>query len=333
MTTIDVEQRAAVLLDALGDETVDAVLSQLSPEAEQRLRERLQVIDQQPPDTEEIAEIIEEFDRVLQFALDAIAEELDGDVEPGQFKSARGNRAGDQSSIESTFTESDDAVADLGQLEAYQIAGGLQGESARTIAIVLDCLEPDVATRTLRYVSDELQSAVFAQLNNLPVTSPALRTRILRTTINRGLRVKRDALEAADDQKEKRLAEMLRNLDRKARNKILEDLQATDEDLVARIRQSLYAFTDIGNIEDRCLQKLLGEIETKTLCTALCGGPDEILNKITGNLSRRARESLLEEMSLMGNVPEDEQEAARKEITEAMLRLDQAGELVMVDAA
>lgn len=327
MRSVEVEQRVAILLSAFGDEMADAVLSQLSPDGEGRLRQQIQSIAEEPPDEEAVAEVVGEFDRVLRFALESIDDDLENTGRSPDDSNGPEEKSEEE---EAVFVPSDDAVADLKKLHGYQIAGGLKGESARVMAIVLDCLDPPLASDTLRYLSDDERSHVLSQLNVLPPTPPVLLIRIVRTTIEKGLNVKREAVTAGETNKEKKLAEMLRNMEKKDRNQIIEKLEEDDADLVARIRELLYRFEDICDIEDRSLQKLLGEIETRTLCTALNGAGDDILNKVTSNLSKRARESLLEEMSLMGRLSDDDQQAAQKEVVEAIQRLDQAGDLVML---
>jgi len=329
MSSVDVEQRVAILLNALGGEMCDAVLSQLSPEGETRLRNRIQVVADEPPDEGDIAAIIDEFDRVLRFALYTVNDELQDEDSSSEGQSDETSNTCDDAAKEASFVPSDDAIKDLHKLQGFQIAGGLKDESPRMIAIVVDCLEPQLASETIQHFSDDVRSSVFSQINSLAQTSPVLLTRIIRTTIAKGLRVRQDALVTGTTQKEKKLADMLRNMNKKDRSKIVETLEEEDAELVGRIRELLYEFEDICVIEDRSLQKLLGEIETRALCTALSGADDEILTKVTSNLSKRARESLLEEMSLMGTVSDDEQEAARKEVVDAIQRLDHAGELVM----
>lgn len=329
MGSVDVEQRVAIILSALGDEMCDAVLRQLSPEGETRLRNRIQVVTDEPPDEGDIAEVIDEFDRVLRYALHAVNDELQDADSSSEDQSHETSNTSDDAAREASFVPSNDAIKDLHKLQGFQIAGGLKDESPRMIAIVLDCLDPQLASQTIQYFPDDVRSSVFTQLNGLTHASPVLLTRIIRTTIAKGLRVQRDSLVTGSTQKEKKLADMLRNMDKKDRSKIIETLEEEDAELVGRIRELLYEFEDICIIEDRSLQKLLGEIETRTLCTALYGAEDAILGKVTSNLSKRARESLLEEMSLMGTVSDDEQEAARKEVVDVIQRLDQAGELVM----
>ena len=95
------------------------------------------------------------------------------------------------------------------------------------------------------------------------------------------------------------------------------------------MKDLLYQFEDLLLIEDRSIQKLLAEIDSKTLGLALKDAPQEISEKVMGNLSKRARESLTEEISFLGLVPSAELQRAQKAVVEVIQRLDQAGELVM----
>ena len=51
------------------------------------------------------------------------------------------------------------------------------------------------------------------------------------------------------------------------------------------------------------MQKLLAEIDAKTLSVALKGANEAINSKVMNNLSKRARETLGEEMEYLGMVP------------------------------
>jgi flagellar motor switch protein FliG len=77
-------------------------------------------------------------------------------------------------------------------------------------------------------------------------------------------------------------------------------------------------------------RKLLAEIDAKSLATALKGGSDAIRQKVSSNLSKRARETLNEEMELLGTVPATVIQQAQKAVVDVIQRLDQAGELTML---
>jgi flagellar motor switch protein FliG len=122
---------------------------------------------------------------------------------------------------------------------------------------------------------------------------------------------------------------MLRAMTKSDRNDVLEYLGRHNPEMATRVRELLYVFEDLQSVSDRSLQKLLGEVDTTTLATSLTSAEESIVNKVLSNMSKRARESLSEEMELMVNVPEADREAARKTIVATIQRLDQDGELVM----
>ena len=77
------------------------------------------------------------------------------------------------------------------------------------------------------------------------------------------------------------------------------------------------------------MQKLLSEIDSKTLSVALKGASEDISTKVLNNLSKRAREGIQEEIELLGNVQASQVRQAQKTVVDVILRLDQAGELQM----
>ena len=80
-------------------------------------------------------------------------------------------------------------------------------------------------------------------------------------------------------------------------------------------------------LDDRAIQGVLKEIDTRRLALALKNSSDEIKGKVFNNLSRRAAEMLREEMEFLGPVRFAEVEAARRAILETVLRLEAAGQL------
>ena len=100
--------------------------------------------------------------------------------------------------------------------------------------------------------------------------------------------------------------------------------------MVASVKEYLYSFDDLLVIEDRSMQKLLAEIDSKSLASALKGASDPIKDKVRSNLSKRARETLNEEMELLGTIPPTTIQQAQKAVVEVIQHLDQAGELTML---
>src|SRR5207237_2674559 len=109
---------------------------------------------------------------------------------------------------------------------------------------------------------------------------------------------------------------------------VLTALEENNAELAGRLKAMLYQFEDILRMENTSVQKMLSEVDVKSLALALRGAPPEIEGKLLSNLSKRAQESLKEEISLTGAVPPSKVREARDALVAAIQRLDQRGELV-----
>ena len=136
---------------------------------------------------------------------------------------------------------------------------------------------------------------------------------------------------AATGNRFKRMAEMLRRLDKPDRMEILAALEQSDAAAAAQVKEFLYSFDDLLLLEDRSMQKLLAEIDFEESGV----GPERRLRRHQGEgakticPSERA-ETLMEEMELLGTLPPTTIQQAQKSVVDVIQRLDQAGELTML---
>jgi flagellar motor switch protein FliG len=72
---------------------------------------------------------------------------------------------------------------------------------------------------------------------------------------------------------------------------------------------------------------VLTEIDSRTLALAMKAASEAIREKVRKNLSRRAREALDEEMEFLTDATQAQLQEAQKQLTDAIQRLDLAGEL------
>ncbi|MEE0998726.1 MAG: FliG C-terminal domain-containing protein, partial [Treponemataceae bacterium] len=80
---------------------------------------------------------------------------------------------------------------------------------------------------------------------------------------------------------------------------------------------------------DRAVQKVLREIEMEDLEKALKDESNEIWDKITGNMSRRAATLLREDMEYMGPVKRSDIIEAKNKIVNIAKRLEESGNIVL----
>ena len=124
-----------------------------------------------------------------------------------------------------------------------------------------------------------------------------------------------------------RTAAMLRALVRDERGEVLKQMEAADANFARKVADQLYQFTDILRIDDRAMQAVLSEIDLKTVAMSLTGADEVLTKKVSNNLSSRAREALVDEMSLIVNPSKTKVEDAQTAILTVIRRLESDGKL------
>ncbi len=333
MRPVTAQEKAAILLRSLAPEAVEAILTRLGPANGLRLRQQLSQMPE--ADLEELADpVLREFGELLKNAGQAsppppksAAEPVGPRIMPRPAAEPGENESGAPEDAE----EPDDPVEALRRLHPQGLALALQGEQARTVALVLNCLETNHAGHVLKRLPPEQRREVSLQLGK-PVTGGLdLLRRVAGALVAKSRAAADQVGGPAGEDRYRKMADMLRLLDKPDRMEIITALDEHDPETAAKIKDFLYQFEDLLRIEDRSVQKLLTEIDSKSLALALKGASEEIREKVLSNLSKRARETLTEEMEFMGSVPPLQMKQAEKIVVDVIQRLDQAGELVMTE--
>lgn len=349
MSTVAQEEKIAVLLTALGNDVTNAVLAGLPAEAAQRVRQLLDRVKDEPLGEEEVEETLEDFMRFFRFALQQqAAQQVDeeigdnydsgsakeepaiaGQVKPSATDRGKGTAAEQVENPDEIpeFEPTGDPFVDINRLQPVQIAAALKSEHSRTVAIVLNCLAPAQAGYVLQFLPEAVRSTAFLGLRTPPTAPAPLLHRLLQTTVEKARYLDASALADPSAENNKRLADVLRVMSQADRGTMLKSLESEDAEAATAIKRMLYLFEDIRTLSDRSIQKILAEIDSRSLVVALKGADQDLQDKIMGNMSKRARATLLEEMEFLGQVKPNEQAVARQSIGEVMSRLDEAGDL------
>jgi flagellar motor switch protein FliG len=86
----------------------------------------------------------------------------------------------------------------------------------------------------------------------------------------------------------KKAAEMLNQMGAGRDTEILEQLSAQDQELGTRIRELMFVFENLLQLDDRSVQALMREISTDVLVVALKGADADVRDKLMRNMSQRA---------------------------------------------
>lgn len=210
-------------------------------------------------------------------------------------------------------------------MDPRSVAEMIRQEHPQIIAIVLAYLESDQAAEVLAQLPEQLRSDVvmrMATIDGIPPAAFEELDSVMEKQFQGNENVKSSSVGGI-----RAVAEMLNLVEGSIEEKILSEIGENDESLSSKIQDEMFVFDNLVDLDDRSIQTLLREIDSKILTRAIKGADQNVKDKIMRNMSRRASEMLSEDIEAMGPVRISEVEAAQKEILGIVRRLADEGKI------
>ena len=221
-------------------------------------------------------------------------------------------------------------LAFLHRIEPQQIVGFLNDEHPQLVAVVLAHLPADHAAEVLRHLDEEKRVDVARRIATMGKITPSViqnMALILEKKLSSVLRAGGTSYTEVGGVST--IVGILSQSDRASEKQILSGLEDSDPDLAEEIRNEMFVFDDVTNLDDRTLQKVLRNIVPKDLAVALKGVSELVRDKFMRNISERAAQDLNEEIELLGPTRLSQVEAAQKAIVKIVRDLEAAGEITL----
>ncbi|MBD3165589.1 flagellar motor switch protein FliG [bacterium] len=213
----------------------------------------------------------------------------------------------------------------LQDVDTNQLLAFLQKEHPQTIALVLTQLNPVQAANILTELPPSVQVDVMYRLSMMERVSPdtiAAVERVLESRID--FSASSSKLGGV-----KQAADILNLVGQRFEKNILAGIAKENPDLASEIKNLMFVFEDIINLDDRSIQKILREVDNKELALALKATSEELKAKILSNMSKRAAEMIEEELQYMGPVRLREVEEVQQRLIDIIRRLEEEGQIVI----
>lgn len=317
-------KKAAILLIALGPEVSSQILRMLPDNMIQKV-------------TYEIANIeyVEPYERekvIGDFMDMASAREyiLDGGLDYARnllTKALGTSRAKEVLDVLNQIQQREMPFAILRKADTHQLANMLANEHPQTIALIMCYIQPDKAADVLAMFPHELQTEVAERIGVINRTSPAVIKRIETILQNKFSNVIDSDTENIGGVKT--LVEILNSVDRTTEKNIISDLEKTQPELAEVVKANLFVFEDIVTLDKGSIQRVLREVSNEDLVLALKGASEEVASVVFSNVSKRAAETIREDIEFMGPVRLSTVEEAQHRIVGIIRRLEEAGEIVI----
>jgi len=312
-------KKAAMLLITLGEELSSKILGELDDDEVQDISREIALTKMVDPDTME--SIVEEFYNML-LAKKFISKGGLDYAKSVLTKSLGPERARKIIDRLTKLLEQSSGFEFLTKIEPKQLAKFIQNEHPQTIALILAHLDPSQAAESLAELPEDLKAEVAIRIANLQDISPSVVKTLSKVLEERFESISSYNVEVGGV---KSVAEIFNRMDRTASKQTLERLEKDAPELVSSIRDMMFVFEDIKRLSQQAIQEILKRADKNTLTLALKGADEELKNRFFESMSKRAVETMKEEMDYMGPVKLKDVEKAQHEIVEIVRELDEEG--------
>ena len=320
-TELDVSEKAALLLLAVGQERAASVLKHMGPKEVQVIGTTmagLGVIS-----SEMVDQVLEEFITTIktQTALGVDSDEYIRNMLTDALGADKASSIIDRillgknsKGIEQLKWMDSRAVADLIRLEHPQI-----------ISIILSLLDSDQAAEVMAFLPENMRSDLLMRIATLEGVQPAALRElddIMEKQLTGSDNIKSSTIGGVDT-----AANILNFMEGSVSDLMMEEVSENNADLGQQIMDKMFVFDDLVEVDDRGIQTLLREVSTDQLLIALRGVDDRLKDKIFGNLSKRAAEMLRDDLEAAPPTKLSEVELAQKDILGVAKKLSDSGEI------
>ena len=210
-------------------------------------------------------------------------------------------------------------------LDSRQIFNLIKQEQPQTIALIASYLPSERASQLLAMMKQEQRDQVVERLATLSPTPIEVVEKVVAVLVSKLSAKPTRALNQTGGVKS--AAELLNALDKNASKEILSAIEERNPELGASIRKKMFTFEDLTHVDLAGLQKVMREVDIRDLAVALKTASEQLKKILLGAISKRAAETVLEEMSFLGAIKLKEIEAAQMRIIDVVRRLETEGEI------
>lgn len=321
-------QRAAILLLGVGEEAATEVMRHMSAKEVQQVGEAMATISKLTNNQVEsvLADFHLESAEINPLGLEAT------DFTRRVMTSALG-----QDKAQNILSQVLDKPIDHNGVEALQwmapkaIAEVLSEEHPQIAATVMTQLYDEQAAKVLELLPHELRSDVIFRIARMEELDPrALEEldRVLESQLGKLQRTPPRKVMGPDN-----LAAILNATGHELEQEMLEALTSVDEDLGEDVKEKMFIFDNLMQLDDRGMQRLIRDIPQENLLPALKGADVDMVERFFKNMSERAADILREDLEASGPIKLADVEVAQKEIVRTAKRLADEGELMLGKAA
>ncbi len=204
----------------------------------------------------------------------------------------------------------------------------LQNERAQVIALIMAYMDPEQAGQILEQLSDEKRIAVIEGMAHMDRVSPEA-----IAIVEEEMKRKFATIITSEDNMSLGgidfVADMMNNIDRSTERKVFDQLGKTNPELAQDIRDKMFVFENILDMDDRSIQRFVRDLDTKDVVFALKNASEDMKAAFFNNMSKRMADTVRGDLEITSNVRLKDVEEAQQRIVNVIRRLEEQGEVII----
>ena len=222
------------------------------------------------------------------------------------------------------------AIQEIADMEPRQAYNLIRHEQPQTIALVLSYAGPDKAAEALSFFQPEQRDKILERIATLAPTPIEVVEKVVAVLVaKRGVSQTRALSQTGGV---KTAADLINAMDKSQGKSLLGALEERNPELSQAIRQKMFTFEDLANLDTTILQRILREVDLRELALALKSASEKLKTKLLSCITKRAAETVQEEMTFMGPVRLRDIETAHLRVIDAVRRLESEGAIDLGEA-
>lgn len=204
----------------------------------------------------------------------------------------------------------------------------LQNERPQVIALIMAYMDPMQAAQILEELPDDKRIQTVESMARMDRVSPDA-----IAIVEEEMKRKFATIITSEDNMSlggiDYVADMMNHVERSSERKIFEELDKRNPELSQSIREKMFVFENILDMDDRSVQRFVRDCETKDIVYALKSASEEMKTIFFNNMSKRMADSVRADLEITTNVRLKDVEEAQQRIVNVIRKLEEQGEVII----
>lgn len=209
----------------------------------------------------------------------------------------------------------------LDAINPKQLSDFIKDESPQTIAVILSHMEAHKAADVLVQLDEDVKVKVTMQMATIKDVSPDV-VRTISVVLERKLESLLSSI--VDVGGVKVVADMLNRLGPRSQD-ILKNINGVDTSLATKIKENMFVFEDLLNLDSEYIMKILQNVDTADVAVAMKNATEEDMVKVTSAMSQRASDRFKEEFEMLTKVKIKDIETAQRKMLDVAQKMIEEG--------